>query len=59
MIDRKVWCRRGRSLTEHEDTVARSAYLAGTGKGERGLRRRVRSANRRCHGLPINFRSFV
>src|SRR6266545_6384336 len=59
MIDRKVWCRRGWNLTEHEAAIVRGAYLEGTGKGERGFRRRVRGASRRCHGLPINFRSFI
>ncbi len=59
MIEREVWCRRGCSLTENEATIVRSTYPLGTGKGERGLWRRVRCASRRCHGLPVNFRSVI
>src|SRR6266508_3259287 len=59
MVDRKLWCRRGRSVTEHDAAIACRAYPEGTGKGERGVRRCVTGAIRRCHGFPVNFRSAI
>jgi hypothetical protein len=59
MVDRELWCLRGRSLTEPEDALARSAYLEGTGEGERGSQAMSQERQPEVPRVPVNFRSGI